>query len=506
MIGLGLGMGVALSQGSGGPARAPGYVPTVTTAPYAAYGAQRVIAGYAGPLYQVRSATGSTLDVYPQTGGDYPSRDAINTWAAANGGTPLTVPALYDQTGNARHMAQATVAGQPSFDTTIIANGVAPILIDGENNSPPVLKSMSVGSLGLDLIANSMFMTVHPNTSFTPDGFVAGSTEDATLPLEEFLAGQALGNLVVRAAAISTGTTIGTVGTVPRAQPNVVGFSNSATTLRMYANDLSFSAAQVRITTAIARLTLGRNITAGTSFNGRFRLFSKVVYDATLSPADAAIVIAGLKVAHSLTVPYDYRIVFDGDSIGEGIYATRLKNTLAQIPFVRNPDMWNTAIPGQTMAQCYANRVARFANLYTSARQCIYIGQAGTNDIATGTTGANLYANSTALQIAYIKGLGYKYLACTLLPRTSLTAPQELERLAYNALVLANTAGADYVLDLASNPTMGPVPAASNVLLYVDGVHPSSLGHAYLAGGPNGTYSSNFTYYYALSQLLGTAP
>ena len=66
-----------------------------------------------------------------------------------------------------------------------------------------------------------------------------------------------------------------------------------------------------------------------------------------------------------------------------------------------------------------------------------------------------------------------------MLPRGSFT---DSIRLAYNALILANTAGADAICDIGSDPTIGTVASLTNTALWLaDQDHLTSLGYSYVA-------------------------
>ena len=69
-----------------------------------------------------------------------------------------------------------------------------------------------------------------------------------------------------------------------------------------------------------------------------------------------------------------------------------------------------------------------------------------------------------------------------------------------------NTAAADYVPNIASHPVMATGGATADIALNGHGTYPTNLGYSYLAGAASGTYADTHTYYYALSQMLGTAP
>ena len=102
-------------------------------------------------------------------------------------------------------------------------------------------------------------------------------------------------------------------------------------------------------------------------------------------------------------------------------------------------------------------------------------------------------------------GVEHYVVVATILPRTggSWDAAAEARRVEYNNAVRGNAAMADAVLDLTANPTMGN-GNESDTTLYPDGLHPSSLGYAYLAGAPGGIYADPQTYYAKLRDVLGT--
>ena len=86
----------------------------------------------------------------------------------------------------------------------------------------------------------------------------------------------------------------------------------------------------------------------------------------------------------------------------------------------------------------------------------------------------------TYVASAHALGSNVRVVCGTLLPG-SYTGPQQTQIDAFNALLRSNTAGCDAISDFQANPVMGPTAAASNTLLYPDGLHPSTLGNAILA-------------------------
>jgi lysophospholipase L1-like esterase len=477
-----------------GPSVAPGYLATVSTAPYAAYGAQRVMPTYTGPLFQLRRASdAAVLDVSPQSGGDYPDYAAITAWAGASA---LTVTTLYDQSGNARHLTQAAVANQPSFDPAQVTGGVAPVLFDGYGRGggalfPAVVKFLVGTGWAVDQAAHTVMWSADPQNSFNASGFVQFTNAGG-------------GTNYYNIAA--TGGAFGAVTGAPAAGPHVMGYGASATQLRLYEGERFGEGATTKATLAMPRFVLGTGNTIATT--GVFALHGLVVYPAYLSVAEAQTVATGLTTAFAQGGTPAYRVVLGGDSIQEGAGSKLLLNTthLLRRQLSRVAETYTPAVSGQTAAQVFTSRVAQFGNFYTAARPCIAFVQAGINDVIAGTAGATLYSTSLTNLVAYLKGLGYRVVVCTLLPFTanaSWTSAREAQRLAYNDAVRANAAGADHVLDLAANPVMGDAAATTaDTALWVDGLHPTTPGYRWLAGAASGTYAGQHSYYHVLREVL----
>jgi len=101
----------------------------------------------------------------------------------------------------------------------------------------------------------------------------------------------------------------------------------------------------------------------------------------------------------------------------------------------------------------------------------------GTNDLASNRTAIAVEADLNSYCTA-IRAMGYKVIVLDCIPRQSFTAPQEVERLAYNVLIAANWASyADgFVQISAQNWT----PSGSYATYYADGTHPNALGQNYI--------------------------
>lgn len=95
---------------------------------------------------------------------------------------------------------------------------------------------------------------------------------------------------------------------------------------------------------------------------------------------------------------------------------------------------------------------------YDPRQVSILLIQQGTNDLGPGSSyaGSFLYALLTNF-VSLSKATGFYVVVDTFLPRqdANWTSAMEQQRLAYNVLVRANSAQADAVNDIASDPVIG---------------------------------------------------
>lgn len=177
-------------------------------------------------------------------------------------------------------------------------------------------------------------------------------------------------------------------------------------------------------------------------------------------------------------------IVFDGDSISAGIGSSPGQGLDEQ--FMRDgrfaARIANVAVSGRPVAECLRLFNANVAPLLIPrARSNLIVFHAGDNDVAMGRSAEQTYAAFTQY-VADAHALDWKVIVSTELPRFGF-APDKQRILAdYNRLLLANAAGADAVVDVASDPRMAD-PAARNdpALFNADRVHPRDTGYAILA-------------------------
>jgi hypothetical protein len=117
----------------------------------------------------------------------------------------------------------------------------------------------------------------------------------------------------------------------------------------------------------------------------------------------------------------------------------------------------------------------------------IMIQAMGINDFNTGATAATVYAAfTTAMNQSY--GSGWKTDIETIYQATTSSAGADTQRLAYNALLVAGGL-ADTVVDIANDPhftdrtgTLDYSKWGNFSPYYADGLHPTALGSAVIAG------------------------
>lgn len=97
----------------------------------------------------------------------------------------------------------------------------------------------------------------------------------------------------------------------------------------------------------------------------------------------------------------------------------------------------------------------------------------GTNDIANnGQTAAQVYSSLTSY-VAAVHGAGAKFIASTIIDRNQ--GGFAAVKNSYNTLLLANTAGADAIVDFTGTP-LGCDGCSTNATWFqADGVHPTQL-------------------------------
>ncbi len=147
-------------------------------------------------------------------------------------------------------------------------------------------------------------------------------------------------------------------------------------------------------------------------------------------------------------------------------------------------DVVDNGIPGRTGEVAFTAILAEDYPPFSIRRPAnIYVYWEGTNSLGGGDTPAQAYATTSAY-IQWCRLLGYQVAVLTCLPVAGPTATTHptLNALEseYNVLVKSNAAGADWVIDVASDPRLSD---ATNLTYFNSGgQHLTDAGYAVVAG------------------------
>lgn len=174
------------------------------------------------------------------------------------------------------------------------------------------------------------------------------------------------------------------------------------------------------------------------------------------------------------------KLVVAGDSIGCGSVngADPMPPIVALLPFPTT--VKNFSVGGAYMGQHCQINFATEMQAYDPTVTCIWMLQAGTNDLTQGAQGDDMIGTAKTA-FAQAKTAGFKTAVCTILPRldsgiAAWTPAMETQRLRYNSQIRAGATGADFIIDLAADPTMGALTAPGDTTLYIDKLHPTVNG------------------------------
>lgn len=187
----------------------------------------------------------------------------------------------------------------------------------------------------------------------------------------------------------------------------------------------------------------------------------------------------------SLRAPPAAVLVFDGDSISVGMGASPGRTLADQVVPLLPPGVAIQVVGagGRPVKDCLARFDGDVRPLFDArAGHNVIFFHAGDNDVTQGSTGRQAYAALVAY-VARAHGQGWTVVVSTEMQRFDLPRALRAEIDTYNALALANAAGADGVADFGGDATMGGVANRRNPTYYtMDGVHPADAGYAILAG------------------------
>lgn len=217
------------------------------------------------------------------------------------------------------------------------------------------------------------------------------------------------------------------------------------------------------------------------NIGGHIEFNAVLVYNRKLSSGEISAAKSALYNAGGIDPALTRQVAYVGDSItvGNTIFGARPYGLLCENSYPVPAYTWLLGQNGLTMATIAADtgKLMPSSIFQAGYSRCELHLAAGSNDIAAGTAATAIYANHTSY-IAAAKTAGHRVAVGAVIPRGGLTGPQETQRQALNALILANSAGADAVIDYASIPTL---QNTADTAKFTDTIHPTASGHADMA-------------------------
>ena len=464
-----------------------------------AYGTARLRKGYTGPALDVTRWSDSTA-LTVGFAGDYVDAAAVDAFCAS---TVCSVTKAYDQSvpgGN--DMVQATLASAPLWTNTLVNGhrvvnfnpiqinptceaGTTPATICSAPNIPYL--ASTTGSITPNLF--SLFAVLQPRNTAFAQGVAAQGGNYVTLsqPVGG-VATPGMGYGGVQTTAIPAPVSAGVFSWMVRSGTWTFSATNQTATIAAGASG-----------TPVSGMKLGADVG---SYKSDFDGLAWIFYSRTLTPSEPTLVTAILNRLYGLAPQIVDVGVGDGDSIAYGL------DTWDGLNYPReafNQTGWplkvyNVAYGGSTINRPgdASSRMALFAGglgaIYAAnakAPNFVVTEAIGTNDIGTASptagSGAIAYSRLTAF-LPSIKALGpnVRLVLCTVTPRGTggANGPATQPEVAIlNAAIVANrrALGADALADFAADAIIGsPVNVNSNTW-YIDGLHPTMLGHQVMA-------------------------
>lgn len=178
-------------------------------------------------------------------------------------------------------------------------------------------------------------------------------------------------------------------------------------------------------------------------------------------------------------------VVQAGDSIGKGDGAEGNWAAIEHLGLPPGIKVFNPSTNGIWMMANLGQRGVDVFPHYDPKHVNVLVIESGTNDLAGGNTADFLYQNVTRIFTQRAQNAGWYVIVNTILPRgdAGWNAEQshEEQRVAYNKLVRANSAGADAVNDLAGDPVIGDAVDPGTSALFGDKTHPTKAGQERIA-------------------------
>ena len=460
---LGRGALSLLSQRGSKPSAVALPLDQIAVLPMFAYSTKKLRAGYAGAaLRVVRPSDSVTQDI--GFVGQILDTAAINTFLGAQVGH---VDIWYDQTGNANHATQTTDANRPFYRGNRLIGGSPALSFESSFFTIP--NGVSVSALAFDVYLVLDFYTSMLTFALHQLGIV---TNYSTV------------------FALDNGNTLGVFdeyrtgvqGLKQQSRPLIYSHRGTATSTVFQQGDEALNLAAQPAGTLVGGY-VGNLFTGGYQATAYYSCH--MGFNGNLSVGDASTLRAALAQLYAVanSVPTS-RVIFDGDSIVVGFVGANNFSYMRQMTLPASSAVYNVGQGGvqlTTKLSYFPNETGALLSLYTANSRVVFL-NIGTNDLTIGArTAAQIYADIQTYA-GNVRAGGGKIIVSTITPNNAWTTAQQTTRDTLNTSIRTNWATfADGFADFAANSTMGPQAAAANTALYIDGLHPTALGHSYLA-------------------------
>jgi lysophospholipase L1-like esterase len=259
-----------------------------------------------------------------------------------------------------------------------------------------------------------------------------------------------------------------------------LGVVSSASGVTFHSGELSGSHGAMS-----SRVVTGGTVGTANGYYGMVGTYNEFLfYDHTLTEAEILQLKTYLRVRYKLPPsPSPIRVVTVGDSLTAGNLSTYGFNYPNQmIPLLSpQPGLYNMGLGGEKVTEMIAEAAAKVDVMYDAAKaRNIVAIWGGTNDLYTGDTAENTYANLQTYCAAR-RAAGWKVVVVTTLPRGA-NDPFEANRQTYNTSIRAGWATfADALADVAADSRIGDAGDNSDGTYYSDGTHLNNTGYGVVA-------------------------
>lgn len=456
-------------------------------APVCAYGVSKIVSGYSGACLQITRASDSTThDV------SFLANGVLN-WADGDAfvnGTTGYVSKLYDQSGNANHATQATSSVAVQWQVTYV-NGQRALSFDGTTAvavGANLLQRYFVLPAGVSVtMTTSTVMWIGKNKSgYSNQGFWQLGTNSSGVYqglVNTLTAGTRNGYQIFRQSNNSLSAS------APSVNLDVLMLVNTPSSMTLLRNDEA--ALTFGVVPTVSTVTGGylgavdwTQTTPNQSYNSIYDFMGFAVWGRSLSSNEQLAAKESSYMQFGIVTQRNLNWIVMGDSITWGFLVPGNRNIIyqAEIGLSFKPRIWNFATSGYTLSDMVTMYPYSIAPLYDPTKTNVITIAIGTNDLGAGSaTAASLIAVYGPL-IATMQAAGFVVGVATVLNASSYTGStaKNAERLIFNLWMTSGASGANFFIDLASDPTMNNNANVASTTYYFDQLHPTPFGESYL--------------------------